>query len=233
MIAGGRTLALMMTLSGLALVESLNVLNLGATSAIVYDSRLRRSSPLLGGLSFIAGVFAATAAVGIAVVLGVTLLTEFSALRPTPTIRYRAELVVGAVLVCLACFPAAARKASPRRALAAMRQNPWLLAWGGAALGFGQAATDVVYLGALAMLGAYHPRPVIWPVIVLAYCAIELWPPLLVLLLATRRTARARRVQRGLVRLITRYGPRWVRALCLAAGAALILDAVLHRHNLW
>lgn len=226
-----------MTLSGLAVVESLNVLNIGVTSAIVYDSRLHRRSPLPGGLSFIAGLFVATVAVGITVVLGVALFTELTAFRLTPTLRYRGELIVGAVLVGVACYPAAAQRASPRWAFAAMRQRPWLLACGGAALGFGQAATDVVYLAALAMLSAYHPRPsiwpVLWPVIVLAYCAIGLWPPLLVVFLATRRTARAQRVQRGLVRVITRHGPTWVRALCLATGAALIIDAFLHSHNLW
>ncbi|MGO9225821.1 GAP family protein [Mycobacterium sp.] len=230
-------LALILTLSGLAVVESLNVLNLGATSAIVYDSRLHRRSPLPGGLSFIAGLFAATAAVGIAVVLGVALFTELTAFRLTPTMRYRGELVAGALLVGVACYPAAAQRASPRWAFAAIQQRPWLLGCAGAALGFGQAATDVVYLVALAMLSAYHPRPLIWPelwpVIVVAYCTIELLPPLLVLLLATRRTASARRVQRGLVRVITRYGPTWVRALCLATGAALVFDAFLHSHHLW
>ena len=226
-------LALMMTLSGLAVVESLNVLNVGVTSAIVYDSRLHRRSPLPGGLSFISGLFVATVAVGITVVLGVAFFTELTAFRLTPAMRYRGELVTGAVLVCVACYPSAAQKASPRWAFAAMRQRPWLLGGAGAALGFGQAVTDVVYLAALAMLSAYRPRPFIWPLIVIAYCAVELLPPLLVLFLATRRTAKARRVQGALVRAITRYGPLWVRALCLAAGAALICDAFLHGRNLW
>lgn len=226
-------LKLLVSLSGIALVESLNVLNLGVTSGIAYDARLRRRSPLPGGLSFLAGLFAATVAIGIAVVLGVDLLTELTAFRMTPTLRYRGELVIGVVLVGVACFPSAAKTISPGSAFAAMRQHPWLLGGAGAALGFGQAATDVVYLAALAMLSGYHPRPSIWPLIVVAYCIIELWPPLLVLFLATRRTARAQRVQRGLVRVITRYGPRWVRALCLAAGAALAVDALLHGRTLW
>ena len=225
-------LALLMTLSGLAVVESFNVLNIGVTSAIVYDSRLQRRSPVPGGLSFVAGLFVATAAVGITVVLGVAFVTELTAFELTPTMRYRGELLVGAVLICLACFPSAAQRASPRWAFVATREHPWLLACGGAALGFGQAVTDVVYLAALAMLAAYHPRPLTWPLIVVAYCTIELSPPLLVLFLATRRTARARRVQRGLVRVITRYGPVWVRTLCLAAGVALVFDAFLHSHNL-
>ena len=226
-------LKLLVTLSGIALVESLNVLNLGVTSAIVYDTRLHRRSPLPGGLSFLAGLFAATLAIGITVVLGVDLLTEVTAFRLTPTLRYRGELVIGAVLVGVACFPSAAKRMSTGSAFVAMRQRPWLLGCAGAALGFAQAATDVVYLAALAMLSAYDPRPSTWQLIVVAYCIIELWPPLLVLFLATRRTARAQRVQRGLVRVITRYAPRWVPALCLAAGAALVGDALLHGHNLW
>jgi Sap-like sulfolipid-1-addressing protein len=226
-------LALLMTLSGMAVVESFNVLNIGATSAIVYDSRLRRRSALPGGLSFIVGLFAATAAVGITVVLGVAFVTELTEVELTPRMRYRGGLVVGAVLICLACYPSAAQRASPRWAFTAVRQRPWLLACAGAGLGFGQAATDVMYLAALAMLSAYHPRPLIWPLIVVAYCTIELLPPLLVLLLAIRRTARAQRVQRGLVRVITRYGSIWVRALCLAAGVALVFDSFLHSRNLW
>lgn len=225
-------LALVMTLSGFAIVESFNVLNLGVTSAIVYDSRLQRRSPLPGGLSFIGGLFAATAAVGITVVLGVALFTKLTALELTPTTRYRAELAVGVLLVCAACYPSTARRTSPRWMLAARRQNPWLLAGAGATIGFGQAATDVMYLAALAMLSSHHPRPLIWPMIVIAYCAIELWPPLLVLFLATRRTPRAQRVQRGVVRVVTRYGPIGLRALCLAAGAALIVHSFLYIHNL-
>jgi len=224
-------LALLLALSGFAVVESLNVLNLGVTSAIVYDSRLHRRSPVPGGLSFIAGLFAATAAVGMAVVLGVVFAAEMTDFELTARMRYRGELVVGVVLVCLACFPSAAQGLSPR--FAAMRQHAWLLASAGATLGFVQAATDVMYLAALAMLSAHHPRPLFWPLIVVAYCAIELWPPLLVVFLANRRTARARRIEQSLVRVITRYGPVWVRTLCFAAGVALVFDAFVHSDNLW
>ncbi len=226
-------LALLVTLFGFALVESLNVLNLGLTVAIVYDSRLHRRSPLPGGLSFIAGLFAATVAVGIVVVLGVSFITELTAFELTPRMRDRGELAIGVVLIALACYPCAAQRGSARSTLPALRRRPWVLACGGATLGVVQAATDVMYLAALAMLGAHHPRPSIWPVIVAAYCAIELWPPLLVLFLATRRTTRARRIQRGLVRVITRYAPKLVRAMCLAAGVVLVVDSVLHPHSLW
>ena len=225
-------LALIVTLSGMAVVESLNVLNFGVTSAIVYDSRLHRRSPLPGGLSFIAGLFMATLAVGIAVVLGVAFFTELTAFKLTPAERYRGQLVVGALLICVACYPSVARKVLPRKAFNVTLHRPWVLGCAGAALGFGQAATDVMYLAALAMLSASHPRPSIWPLIVVAYCIIELLPPLLVLFLATRRAARARRIQRGLVRVITRSGPIWVRALCLATGAVLVVDALLHSRSL-
>ena len=225
--------ALVMTLSGLALVESLNVLNLGATSAIVYDSRLHRRSPLPGGLSFIAGLFAATAALGVAVVLGVDVMITVSPFELTPALRYWSELIVGALLICVACYPAAARRSSPQSTFTAARRRPWLLACAGSALGFGQAATDVVYLGAMAMLSTHHPRPWFWPLLVVAYCAIELFPPALILMLATRRTPRAQRVQRRVTRIVTRYGPRVVRAMCAAAGAVLVVDALRHHHYLW
>lgn len=226
-------LALVMTLSGMAAVESLNVLNLGVTSAIVYDSRLHRRSPLPGGLSFLAGLFLATVAVGVTVVLGVSLFTELHRLDLTPTMRYRGELIAGATLVGSAFYSAAARRSSPGAVFTRVRRSPWLLAGAGLTIGVAQAATDVMYLAALAMLSTHHPRPFIWPVIVVAYCAIELWPPLLVLFLATRRTARARRVQRRLVRALTRYGPIAVRAMCFAAGIALIVDAFMHSDSLW
>lgn len=48
----------MLALAGLAFLDSLNVLNLGVVSAVIYDGRLSRRSPVRGSLSFIAGVFA-------------------------------------------------------------------------------------------------------------------------------------------------------------------------------
>ena len=48
-------------------------------------------------------------------------------------------------------------------------------------MGTGQAPTDVPYLTGLAMLAALHPRPPIWPVIIVRYCAIALSPSLLIL----------------------------------------------------
>lgn len=226
-------LGLLLTLAGMAAVESLSMLNIGVTSAIVYDARLHRRSPLPGGLSFLAGLFASSVVVGITVVSGLTFLTELTAFELTPVTRYRGELIAGVVLVGLACYPSAARKASPRWGFTSMRRRPWLLAGVGAALGLAQAGTDVMYLAALALLSAHHPRPMLWPLIVMGYCAIQLLPALLLLGLATRRTARAQRVQRRLVRLTTRYGPRCVRALCLIAGAGLIIDSALHHQYLW
>lgn len=226
-------LTLLLTLSGMAAVESLSMLNIGVTSAIVYDSRLQRNSPLPGGLSLLAGLFTASVTVGITVVLGLTFLTEVTAFELTPATRYRGELLIGVLLVGLACYPLAAQKASPRWALTSMRRRPWLLAGVGALLGFAQAGSDVMYLAALAMLSAHQPRPLLWPLIVMGYCAIQLLPALLILLLATRRTARAQHIQRRLVRIVSRYGPRCIRVLCLVAGAALIVDSVLHRQYLW
>jgi hypothetical protein len=72
-----------------------------------------------------------------------------------------------------------------------------------------------------------------WPVIVIVYCAVALVPPLLVLALSTRRSARTRRIQRRLVRVLTRYGPISVRILFLVAGVALATDALIHHSALW
>lgn len=97
-------LALLLPLIGFAFLDSLNVLNLGVTSAVVYDSRLSRRSPLPAGVSFIAGVFIATATFGMLTVFGLGFLTERADVDVTPTVRYWAQLVLGAVLIALAAF---------------------------------------------------------------------------------------------------------------------------------
>jgi cytochrome c biogenesis protein CcdA len=225
--------ALVLALTGLVFLDSLNVLNAGVVSAVVYDSRLSRRSPIPGGVSFIFGVFAVTTTFGLCTVLGLSVLTDLTDFEFTPGIRYRGELLLGVVLICLAYFPLVAQTSAPGWALAAMRQRPWLLGFIGLAVGLGQAPTAVPYLAGLAMIAGLDPRPGIWPAIVVAYCAIALLPPMLVLALSTRRSRRARRVQRWLVRVLTRYGPIAVRMLFVVAGFALVADALIHHNALW
>ncbi|MBS1693581.1 MAG: GAP family protein [Actinobacteria bacterium] len=226
-------LALLLALAGFAFLDSLNVLNVGVTSAVVYDSRLGRRSPVPGGLSFIAGVFTVTTTFGICVVLGLNFLTSVIDLDITPTIRYRGELIVGMVLIGLAFVPLVAQTASPAWATSAMRRRPWILGFVGIAIGLGQAPTAVPYLAGLAMLSAHYPEPRIWPLLILAYCLIALLPSILVLFLATRRNMRAQRIQRTLVRALTRYGPIAVRVLFLVIGIVLVSDALIHHDDLW
>lgn len=95
-------------------------------------------------------------------------------------------------------------------------------------MGLGQAPTAVPYLTGLAMLAAVHPRPPFWPLIIIAYCAVTLWPLLLIRTLATRETVRAKRIQRQFVRTLTRYGPITVRIMFLVTGVGLVVDALLH-----
>ncbi|QUR67153.1 GAP family protein [Mycobacterium spongiae] len=219
---------LLLLLAGLAFLDSLNLLNVGVVSAVIYDSRLNRRSPLPGALSFIAGVFTVMSTIGLLTVLGLHFLTDFVDFRITPTIRYWGELLVGVVLISVAYFPLTAQSSAPGWAMAAPRQRPWLLGFVGLAVGLGQATTGVPFLTMLGMLSALHPRPAIWPLIVIAYCAITVWLLLLLLALATRRTARANRIQRRIVRVLTRYGPITVRIIFLVVGAGLIVDAVMH-----
>lgn len=225
--------ALLLALGGLALLDSANVLNLGVVSAVVYDSRLGRRSPIPGGLSFVAGVFAVTTTFGLCMVLGLSFLTDVLDFKITPELRYRGELLLGVVLICLAYFPLVAQTSAPGWALTAMRRRPWILGFVGLAVGLGQAPTAIPYLTGLAMLAALDPRPQVWPLIVYAYCTIALLPSLLVVGLSTRRTKRAQRIQRWLVRVITRYGPISVRILFLVAGVALVVDALIHHNALW
>jgi cytochrome c biogenesis protein CcdA len=222
-----------LALAGLALLDSLNVLNVGVVSAVIFDSRLGRRSPVPGALSYIAGVFAVTTAFGVCTVLGLSYLTNLVGFHMTPTIWFRGELVLGVVLICLAFFPLTAQSSAPGWALAAMRERPWLLGVLGMAVGTGQAPTAVPYLTGLAMLAALHPRPPIWPLIIIGYWAIALSPPLLILALSMKRSVRARRIQRWLVRVLTRYGPISVRLLFLVFGVGLVTDALVKHSALW
>lgn len=225
--------ALVLALAGLALLDSLNVLNVGVVSAVIYDSRLSRRSPVPGSLSFIAGVFTVMTIFGLLTVLGLRFLTDFVHFRITPATRYWGGLLGGGVLIGLAYFPLTAQSSAPGWAMAATRQRPWLLGFVGVAVGLGQAPTAVPYLTGLAMLSALHPRPAIWPLIVIVYCAITLWPLLAILALSTRRTPRAKRIQRGIVRVLTRYGPITVRIIFLVVGVGLVVDALMHHSALW
>lgn len=223
----------MLALAGLAFLDSLNVLNLGVVSAVIFDSRLSRRSPIPGALSFIAGVFAVTTSFGMCTVLGLSFLTHLVGARVSPATQSRGELVLGLLLACLSFFPLTAQSSAPGWALAAMRERPWLLGFLGLAVGSGQAPTAVPYLTGLAMLAALHPRPPLWPLVIVAYWAIALSPPMLILALSTRRTMRAKRIQRALVRALTRYGPISVRLLFLVFGVGLTADALVNHSALW
>lgn len=225
--------ALVLTLVGLALLDSLSVLNIGVVSAVVYGSRLNRQSALPGGVSFITGVFAVTTTFGLCAVLGLGLLTDLTNFTVTPTVRYGGEFLLGLTLIGLAFFPLVAQSSAPGWAMAAVRERPWLLGFVGAAVGLGQAPTAVPYLAGLAMIAALQPRPPEWPALVVAYCVIALLPCMLVLGLSTSRSRRADRAHRVLVRTLTRYGPIGVRILFLVAGVALFADAVVHRSLWW
>ncbi|MEV0251906.1 GAP family protein [Nocardia sp. NPDC050712] len=220
-------LIFLLALAGFAFLDSLHVLNVGITAGVVVDSRLSRRSPIPGALSFIAGIFLATTAFGICTVLGLSFLTDLVDFDITPTVRYRAELVVGAILLILGVIrlPSGSVDAMPSWAIAA-RRRPALLGLAGAGVGTVQAPTAVPYLAALAMLSVREPRPALWPLIVGAYCLIALLPPLVVLFTATRRSAGAQRFYRKVVRALNRFGSMSVRILFLIFGAVLVWDAL-------
>jgi hypothetical protein len=225
--------ALLLALAGLAFLDSLNVLNVGVVSAVVYASRLDRRSPVLGGVSFIAGLFAVTTTFGVCTVLGLSVLTHWVDFRITPAVRFWGQLSLGVVLMCFAYFPLTAQTSAPGWAMAAMRQRPWLLGILGAAVGTGQAPTSIPYLTGLAMLAALHPRPAIWPLLIYLYWIVALSPSLSILVLATRKSTRAVRIQRAIVRGLTRYAPISVRIFFLVVGVGLVADALLFRSVLW
>lgn len=220
---------LLFAMAGFAFLDSLDVLLVGVTTAVIVDSRMARRSPLPSGLAFIGGVFVVTTAFGIATVLGLTWLTELLDFRVTPTIRFWGELAGGGILLALACVRATGPTTPPAWATA-LRRRKSMLALAGVVIGLAQAPTAIPYLTALAMLSSHRPLPAGWLLIVLAYCALALLPPLLVLALSLRRTRRAQRNYRRVVRVFARYGPVAVRILFAVLGAALIFDAFV---NAW
>ncbi|MEV6277764.1 GAP family protein [Nocardia sp. NPDC051832] len=223
-------LTLLLALAGFAFLDSLDVLVAGVMTAVVVDSRLARRSPVPGGLSFLAGVFAITTTFGVGTVLGFHALSGLIDIELTPSLRYWGELGIGLALIAVAALPVTAR-AQPPEWTVRMRRRPWLLGLAGMAIGLAQAPTAVPYVAGLAMISAQDPPG--WPLIVIAYCALALLPPLLILLIGTRRTPRARLIYRGVVRAMTRYGPMSVRILFVLLGAALLVDALRHAHQLW
>ncbi|MEV6064172.1 GAP family protein [Nocardia asteroides] len=225
---------LLITLLGFAVVDALDVLLVAITTAVVADSRVARRSPLVGGLSFLGGVFAVSVAFGIVTVLGIDFLVRLFEFELTDLQRYWGELLIGVVLLVVAALPMdATLGGGGGRWTQRVRRYPWLMGVVGLTLGLAKVPTSVPYLAALALLSAQRPLPVVWPAIVVAYCVIALLLPLLVLAMAMRRTPRARRVYRLLVRWITRYGPPAVRVLFVVFGVVLVVDALVHAGRLW
>src|SRR5690606_23701771 len=136
-------------------------------------------------------------------------------------------------LLVLAALPATGERSAPPARAVELRGRPGVLALAGLAIGVVQSTTSVPYLAALAMLSAYHASATVWPAILLAYGLIALLPPILLLMLATRRTVGARRAYRRITRAVTRYGPPSVRVLFAVAGIALVGDALAHPTDLW
>lgn len=231
---GRDMLIFLLALAGFAFLDSLDVLLVGVTTAVIYDSRLSRRSAVPGALSFLAGVFAVTVSFGITFVLGLRFLTDLVSFDITPTVRYCAELLVGILLLVLGSVrlsKSGGAATVPEWALRA-RRKPLLLGLVGVAIGLAQAPTAVPYLAGLAMISAREPHPPLWPLIIVVYCAIALLPPTLVLITSTLRSTRARRFYRRLVRGLQRFGPLSVRILLLVAGVALVADALVHYSSL-
>lgn len=225
--------SLLLALLGFALLDALDVLLVAITTAVVADSTLARRSPVVGGLSFLGGVFAVSVAFGVCVVLGLDFLIELLDFELTPTLRYWGELLIGLILIGVAALPVATTASTGDRWMRPLRRYPWLMGVFGFALGLAKVPTSVPYLAALTLLAAQRPLPVFWPAVVVVYCAIALLLPLLVLALALRKTPRARRVYRLLVRGVSRFGPPVVRVLFVVFGVILVVDALVHGAELW
>lgn len=221
---------LLLALVGFAVLDSLDVLLIGITAAIAVHARTTRRSPFRAGLAFVGGVFTTTAAFGILTVLGIDFVTDLFDFTVTSTVRYRAELVVGLVLITLGAVSTADRRPPPWASKAGASIP--VVALTGLTIGLVQGPTAVPYLAGLTMLSTHAPRPQWWPAIVVVYCMIGLLPPVLVLILASRNSRRSRRAFIATVRVLTRYGPPTVRVIFVVLGVALVADALIHASDL-
>jgi hypothetical protein len=217
----------LLQLSGLVIADSLNAFNIGAVWAIAHGARMKRRSPLPGGLAFIAGMYAFTACYGLGMVMGLDALTRSVHVDITPEFRYRAELVVGIALIGIACLPwrRRQRRTKPRMG-ALLRSRPWLLGVVGVGVGATQAPFSLPYLTLLTAIATRDPLPTVWPVVVLVYAAAVQVPPLLALALANWRSPKARRVQLAVAMAVTTYGRTALRILLAVVGSVLLYDAV-------
>ncbi|CPY90766.1 Protein of uncharacterised function (DUF2910) [Mycobacteroides abscessus] len=232
-VSSAIVLTLLLTFAGFACLDALNVLNIGVATTIVYVTRLERRSVFPGGLSFVTGLFVALFTFGVATVLGVRSLTDVAAgAEITPSTRYWAQLVIGVLLIAVAALTWFSEPVRPPWIRSVARRHPWLLAFVGLALGYAEAPTSVPYLSALAMLASRHPLPTLWPLLLVGYGLVAILPSLLILVLSTRRSPRARRMQRGLVRTVTRHGPTAIRVIFLCLGVVLITSALVHHSAL-
>lgn len=221
---------LLLALVGFAILDSLDVLLIGVTAAIAVHARTTRRSPFRAGLAFVGGVFTATTTFGILTVLGIGFFTDLFDITITPTVRYRTELAIGLVLITLGALRTTERR-PPEWAARAGSSIP-VVALTGLTIGLVQGPTAVPYLAGLTMLSTYDPRPPWWPAIVVVYCLIGLLPPVLVLILASRKSRRSRRAFTATVRALMRYGPPTVRVVFVVLGVALVADALIHAGDL-
>ncbi|OZE05762.1 hypothetical protein CH249_21480 [Rhodococcus sp. 05-2255-3B1] len=221
---------LLLALVGFAILDSLDVLLIGVTAAIAVHARTTRRSPFRAGLAFVGGVFTATTTFGILTVLGIDFFTDLFDITITPTVRYRTELAVGLVLITLGALRTTERR-PPEWAARAGSSIP-VVALTGLTIGLVQGPTAVPYLAGLTMLSTYDPRPPWWPAIVVVYCLIGLLPPVLVLILASRKSRRSRRAFIATVRALMRYGPPTVRVVFVVLGVSLVADALIHAGDL-
>jgi hypothetical protein len=219
-------------LSGLVFADSLNVFNIGAMWAIAHNARTQRRSPMPGGLSFIAGLYAFTACYGLVLVLGLDALTRVVDFQITPAMRYRTELVLGAVLIGLSFLPLRTRKTANPRVGPLLRSKPWLLGIVGIGAGATQAPFSLPYLTLLGAIATLDPIPAFWPFVVLGYAAAVQVPPLLALGLASWRSPKARKIQISIALAITKYGRTVLRILLATVGVVLLGDALLN-YDLW
>ena len=166
--------------------------------------------------------------------LGLTFLTKRVDVEVTPTVRYWGQLILGLVLIARLARVDVGRTATTRvgverrapQSVAVRHRRVGRRAGAGGHVGAlpdragddlrAQSVADGVARDRDRILRNAHWRRRCW-------CSA----------LSVRKTMRARRMQRRVVRVMTRFGPLVVRTLFLAIGLVLVADALWHYAELW
>jgi cytochrome c biogenesis protein CcdA len=206
------TAALILSIAGLALLDSLNPITFAGV-ALILVAPIRR--PLASGVAFVSGVFFIVLAVGVSLFLGLDALGD-AVNDAAVWVRRIALLLAGLVLMTSGI------KRLRRRRREAVELPAWFSPWTAAPLGFIATAADLPnafpYLLAIERLTAADVGAGTGMVVLIGYAFIYCLPSILLL---TAGTIWRERISARLSSLYERFGSAREMPSSLPAAAAL------------